>query len=136
MCRHLYLYICTFLQLVCCMGINSLQYKGTQLIFIFILQIQDGVWTVFVAALVLIAARQGESPEKLPRAEQMDALVQFPPGSVSKMEGQIRTVLSHDTAAISAIRVVKLYFERLGYNSKVCRSFKLRSSYPPGVVKD
>lgn len=85
---------------------------------------------MFVAALVLIAARQGESPEKLPRAEQMDTLVQFPPGSVSKMEGQIRTVLNHDTAAISAIRVVKLYFERLGYNSKVYSSCNVIVSHP------
>lgn len=75
-----------------------------------------------MAALVLISARQGEQLDKLPCAEELDALVQYPAGSVSKMEAQVRSVLHHDTAAISAIRVVKLYFERLGYNSKVCHS--------------
>ncbi|GMH35501.1 hypothetical protein BSKO_03369 [Bryopsis sp. KO-2023] len=86
-------------------------------------RIQDGVWVVFVGTLVLISARQGEPPEKVPHPEQMDAMVQFPMGSVAKMEGQVRMVLNHDTAAISAIRVMKLYFERLGYNSKMTSDY-------------
>jgi len=91
-------------------------------------RIQDGVWTVFLAALVLISARQGEAPEKVPMPEQLDALVQFPLGSVQKMEGQVRMALNHDTAAISAIRVMKLYFERLGYSSKSISSYPVVGS--------
>ena len=98
---------------------HFLAYSDTGVLCFLCLQIQDGVWTVFLAALVLISARQGEAPEKVPMPEQLDALVQFPLGSVQKMEGQVRMALNHDTAAISAIRVMKLYFERLGYSSKV-----------------
>jgi len=80
-------------------------------------KIQDGVWAVFVAALVFISACRSEVPTKVMAMDDIDNYVNFPVGSVAKMEEQIVAALYHDTSAISAIRVLKLYFERLGYKT-------------------
>ena len=78
-------------------------------------KIKEGIWTVFVAALVFISACRSEIPTKVMAMENIDGFVGFPVGSVGKMEEQINSALCYDTSAISAIRVLKLYFERLGY---------------------
>ena len=78
-------------------------------------QIKEGVWTVFVAALVFISAFRSDTPAKIMGMENIDSYVGFPVGSVGKMEEQIISALYSDTSAISAVRVLKLYFERLGY---------------------
>lgn len=78
-------------------------------------KIQDGVQSVFVAALVFISACRSEMQNKVMAMKDIDAFVGFPIGSVAKMEEQIISALYQDTSAISAVRVIKLYFERLGY---------------------
>ncbi|GMH32210.1 hypothetical protein BSKO_00044 [Bryopsis sp. KO-2023] len=78
---------------------------------------QEGISTVVVAALIRIAAEASEHRQSIPTPQQMDLLAQFPMGSVQELENQIEAALGYDTAAISALRVTKLYMEWLGYEA-------------------
>lgn len=93
-------------------------------------KIQEGVWYVFVAAVVCISARQSESNNKQSLFDGIDGYVHFPMGSVLKMESEVIMSLNNDTSVISAIRVLTLYFERLGYKVK-----KFTFSYPSSLQK-
>ena len=61
-----------------------------------------------------IAALQGESSEAVPSDAALAAGSGFPPGTVSKMEVNVRAALGGDTSSISCLRCLKLYLERLG----------------------
>lgn len=50
----------------------------------------------------------------IPTDEVLTAAVSFPPGSVTKMEDNIRAALNSDTKSISMLRTLKLYLERMG----------------------
>lgn len=78
-------------------------------------KIQEGIWAVFVATVVFMAACRSENQTKIMSMNDIDSFVHFPVGSVSKMEEQITSALYADVSAISAVRVLKLYLERLGH---------------------
>eukprot|EP00210_Caulerpa_lentillifera_P004588 g4378.t1 len=78
-------------------------------------RIEEGAWQAFVGALVFISACQSELPSQTQAMENMDSYLILPLGSVAKMAEQIRAILCNDTSAISAVRVLKLFYERLGH---------------------
>ena len=68
-----------------------------------------------VVACVLITARQaGEPPERLPAEERLEAATGLAASAVAAAAAAVRSFLRADTSAISSLRVVKLYLERLG----------------------
>jgi hypothetical protein len=63
-----------------------------------------------------IAALQGESSENVPSDATLTAGSGFPPGTVAKMEVNVRAALGNDTSSISCLRCLKLFLERLGHD--------------------
>lgn len=61
-----------------------------------------------------IAALQGEASDQVPSDATLAAGSGFPPGTVAKMEVNVRAALANDTSSISCLRCLKLYLERLG----------------------
>jgi hypothetical protein len=61
-----------------------------------------------------IAALQGESSDNVPSDPTLAAGSGFPPGTVNKMEHNVRAALGNDTSSISCLRCLKLYLERMG----------------------
>lgn len=55
-----------------------------------------------------------QASSSIPTDEVLAAAVSFPPGSVSKMEENIKAALNSDTKSISMLRTLKLYLERMG----------------------
>eukprot|EP00210_Caulerpa_lentillifera_P002371 g2274.t1 len=78
-------------------------------------RIEEGAWQAFVGALVFISACRSELATQVQTMENIDSYLILPLGSIAKMEEQIRVILCNDTSTVSAIRVLKLYYERLGY---------------------
>lgn len=81
------------------------------------LQVSQDVLPAVAAAVLLIAVQQssGATDEAakrsaVPIAEAFGAEAQ----AVLDMAWQLRTVLSNDTVAISAMRCLKVYMERMG----------------------
>ena len=56
----------------------------------------------------------GEHPDRLPSDERLEAATGLPAGGVAQAQDTVRTLLRGDTSSISAVRVLKLYLERLG----------------------
>lgn len=77
---------------------------------------EDVLPLVGVAALV-IAAKQGDSSDRVPTNAEIEQLTELPATSVAKMEWNIRGLLTDDISAISTMRCLKIYLERLGYRS-------------------
>lgn len=50
----------------------------------------------------------------IPSDVVLTAAVNFPPGSVTKMESNIKAALNGDTKSISMLRTLKLFLERMG----------------------
>jgi len=75
---------------------------------------EDVLPLVGVAALV-ISSKQGESSDNLPTNLNIEHVTECPATAVAKMEWNIRGLLSDDTAAISTMRCLKIYLERLGF---------------------
>ncbi|PNW74754.1 hypothetical protein CHLRE_12g511400v5 [Chlamydomonas reinhardtii] len=75
---------------------------------------EDVLPLVGVAALV-IAAKQGDSSDRVPTNAEIEQITELPPTSVAKMEWNIRGLLADDISAISTMRCLKVYLERLGY---------------------
>lgn len=72
---------------------------------------------LLAAACVFVAARQVDGPSSslaLPSEETLLSATGLPLAAVEQMEWNIRQVLEQDTAAISTLRCLKLYLERLG----------------------
>jgi pentatricopeptide repeat domain-containing protein 1 len=69
---------------------------------------------------VVIAAKQVDGPAgglpPLPPDADVGAASGLPPAAVEQMEWNIRQVLAQDTAAISTLRCLRLFLERLGAN--------------------
>lgn len=70
---------------------------------------------VVAAALRIACAQSGDAPEALPGDEALAACAELPLEDILQMEWNIRNVLGEDTAAISTMRCLKIYLERLGY---------------------
>lgn len=56
----------------------------------------------------------GEHPDRLPTPARLESVTGLPAAALSQTEGSVRQLLEGDTAAISAVRVLKLFLERLG----------------------
>ena len=56
----------------------------------------------------------GEHPDQLPSPAQVEHVLGMPATAISSMESNLRHILSNDTSAISTLRCLKLYLERLG----------------------
>lgn len=72
---------------------------------------------LLAAACVVIAAKQIDGPASslsLPVNADLQAATGLPSAAVEQMEWNVRQVLGQDTAAISTLRCLKLYLERLG----------------------
>ena len=72
---------------------------------------------LLAAACVIIAAKQVDGPAStlsLPVGTDLQAATGLPIAAVEQMEWNVRQVLNQDTAAISTLRCLKLYLERLG----------------------
>jgi hypothetical protein len=69
---------------------------------------------VQLAALQTVSSSDAQAITGVPTDEVLAAAVSFPPGSVSKMEENIKAALSSDTKSISMLRTLKLYLERMG----------------------
>ena len=69
------------------------------------------------ASCVIIAAKQVDGPAAaltLPAGIDLHVATGMPATAVEQMEWNVRQVLGQDTAAISTLRCLKLYLERLG----------------------
>ncbi|EFJ50581.1 hypothetical protein VOLCADRAFT_116752, partial [Volvox carteri f. nagariensis] len=75
---------------------------------------EDVLPLVGVAALI-IAAKQGDSSDRVPTNAEMEQITELPATAVAKMEWNIRGLLTDDISAISTMRCLKVYLERLGY---------------------
>lgn len=80
------------------------------------IQLSESLSTLFVASLIHLAAIHSELPENVPQPLQLDTAINFPVGSVARMEMRIRLTLGNDLSAISSVRCLNLYLERLGTN--------------------
>jgi hypothetical protein len=68
-----------------------------------------------LAVLQTVSGSEAQSSSSsIPSDEVLAAAVSFPPGSVSKMEENIKAALNSDTKSISMLRTLKLYLERMG----------------------
>lgn len=81
------------------------------------LQLAPDLLDLLAVGCVIIAARQVDGPAGMPPLPP-DAVVSaacgLPAPAVEQMEWNIRQVLSQDTAAISTLRCLKLFLERMG----------------------
>lgn len=71
-------------------------------------------------ACVTIAAKQVDGPASalaLSESKDVEAVTGLPANAIEQMEWNVKQVLGQDTAAISTLRCLKLYLERLGGNS-------------------
>lgn len=73
-----------------------------------------------LAALQTVSSSDAQALGSVPTDELLAATVSFPPGSVSKMEENIKAALGSDTKSISMLRTLKLYLERMGTDKQVC----------------
>lgn len=69
---------------------------------------------LLVAACILISARQGEQAELLPCDAEIERVLGVSLRGVEGMDKSVRQVLAGDTSAISTLRCLKLYLERMG----------------------
>jgi pentatricopeptide repeat domain-containing protein 1 len=67
------------------------------------------------AASLRLSAAQGGGPDAAPRADAAAAAAGVDAGAMGVMEWQLQQLLGGDTLAISTMRCLKVYLERLGY---------------------
>lgn len=67
-----------------------------------------------LAALQTVSASDAQALSSIPGDEVLSAAANFPPGSVTRMQDNIKAALSGDTKCISMLRTLKLYLERMG----------------------
>ena len=77
---------------------------------------------------------QMESNEQVPAEGAWTALGNFPPGTLGKMESNIRAALNGDMTCISALRCLRLYLERLGCSSKVSEQLRCHPAWSTGLL--
>jgi hypothetical protein len=74
-----------------------------------------------LAALQTVSGSEAQALSAIPSDQVLTAAVNFPPGSVTKMEENIKAALSSDTKSISMLRTLKLYLERMGADQQQVR---------------
>ena len=67
-----------------------------------------------VVACLLLSARQGQRGDQMPGAAALEAATGQPAAGLEAGQDAVRALLAGDTSSISALRVLKLYLERLG----------------------
>jgi pentatricopeptide repeat domain-containing protein 1 len=75
---------------------------------------------LLATACVTIAAKQVDGPTSalaLSEGKDIEAITGLPAAAIEQMEWNVKQVLGQDTAAISTLRCLKLYLERLGGHS-------------------
>lgn len=84
------------------------------------LALSPDLFQLLAASCVMIATRQAELQASgvalVPSDDAMEVAIGMPVATLEQMEWNIRQVLGNDTAAISTLRCLKLYLERLGAN--------------------
>lgn len=78
------------------------------------IQVKDNLLELLSVACLVLAMRQTEKAEDLPSDEALERVTDCKASAVGKMEWNLQQVLGSDTSAISTLRCVKLYLERLG----------------------
>ena len=61
-----------------------------------------------------LLVRAGEHPDHLPGPGRVEQVLGVPAAAISSMESNVRHMLGNDTSAISTLRCLKLFLERLG----------------------
>ncbi|KAK9815102.1 hypothetical protein WJX73_007516 [Symbiochloris irregularis] len=100
------------------------------------LQVKDELLNLLAAACVIIAGKQGERPNNTPTDAELEAAIGMQAGVVTQMEWQMRRVLGNDTSAISTLRCLKLYLERLGCNFLDQESVQMLAGSAFSLVRD
>ncbi|KAK9820095.1 hypothetical protein WJX72_006068 [[Myrmecia] bisecta] len=80
------------------------------------LQVKDDLLDLLMGTAIVIASKQGERPARIPTEAELLNVTGLQMLVVQQMEWNIRRVLNNDTAAISTLRCLKLYLERMGAN--------------------
>lgn len=81
------------------------------------LSLDPSLLDLLASSCVIIAAKQIEGPGAMiaqPLLEDFQAVTGLPLPALDQMEWNVRQILGNDTASISALRCLKLYYERLG----------------------
>ncbi|KXZ56011.1 hypothetical protein GPECTOR_2g1563 [Gonium pectorale] len=78
-------------------------------------QVPEDVLPLVGVAALIIAAKQGDSSDRVPNNSEIEQMTELPATAVAKMEWNIRGLLTDDITAISTMRCLKVYLERLGY---------------------
>ena len=81
------------------------------------LSLETALLDLFAASCVVIAVKQIEGPSAtLPQAtlDRLQSMTGLPLPALEQMEWNVCQILGNDTASISALRCLKLYYERLG----------------------
>ncbi|GIL47655.1 hypothetical protein Vafri_4418 [Volvox africanus] len=78
-------------------------------------QVPEDVLPLVGVAALIIAAKQGDSSDRVPTNAEIEQNTELPATAVAKMEWNIRGLLTDDISAISTMRCLKVYLERLGY---------------------
>eukprot|EP00884_Botryococcus_braunii_P006594 jgi/Botrbrau1/15936/Bobra.0088s0002.1 len=67
-----------------------------------------------LTAIALISAGQGELAERVPSDDLVEEVSGFAADSVKECKAEMMAALHNDSGAISALRIINLYLERLG----------------------
>ena len=78
------------------------------------IQIKENLLELLSVACLVLAMKQTEKLEDLPSDETLEQVTDCKASAVGKMEWNLRQVLGSDTSAISTLRCIMLYLERLG----------------------
>ncbi|EFN58079.1 hypothetical protein CHLNCDRAFT_142374 [Chlorella variabilis] len=104
------------------------------------LQLAPDLLDLLAVGCVVIAARQvdgaGAGLPPLPADADVGAASGLPRAAVEQMEWNVRQVLSQDTAAISTLRCLKLFLERMGAHHMDARSGAAMAGRAQQLVTD
>lgn len=78
------------------------------------IEIKDNLLDLLSVSCLVLAMKQAEHIDNLPKNEELEHITDCKISAVTKMEWNLRQVLGSDTATISTLRCLKLYYERLG----------------------
>ncbi|CAK0783776.1 hypothetical protein CVIRNUC_006976 [Coccomyxa viridis] len=76
----------------------------------------EDMYRLLAASCLMLAARAGNGSADLPTPADIEHVIGIPASSMAFLEFHLRSVLANDSSAISTLRCLKLYLERLGCN--------------------
>lgn len=98
-------------------------------------QIKENLLELLSVGCLVLAMKQTGPVEDLPSDEQLEHVTDCKASAVGKMEWNLRHVLGSDTSAISTLRCIKLYLERLGSHFLDDKSVDAISGSAVGLVE-